>query len=125
MNVSTRVAAEILGVTTKRVDNLLVRLRVELGLAGVQGRSRVISQETVELLAVSLLLNRDTGASMSRAMTLAREIIRADKGTVPLGALASLHFDVARLRALLQQALADALEDQSAPRRGRPPMAKN
>src|SRR5689334_596062 len=120
MDVSTRLAAEILGVTSKRVDNLLVRLQGDLGLAGVQGRSRSISPETIELLAISLLLNRDTGAPLGRAMMLAREIIQAESGTVPLGALASLRFDVSRLRALLQQALADALEDHSEPKRGRP-----
>jgi hypothetical protein len=75
--------------------------------------------QTVELLAMTLLLQRDLGLSIPRSLNLAGRL-QAQQGEVQLGVLASLHFDLARLRSVLQQALAAAVEDHIEPRRGRP-----
>lgn len=74
----------------------------------------------MELLAITLLINRDTGAPLKRALELARRVVASTDGSIALGGLGSLGFDLTRLKRLLQEALADALDDHVAPRRGRP-----
>lgn len=118
--ISSRLACDVLGVDGKRLDNLLLSLGTELGGSGRQGRSRKLSVEILELLAITLLLQRDLGLSAKRGFTLACQLSDSEDGTAPIGVLASLHFDTARLRSVLHNALASATEDHSDPRRGRP-----
>lgn len=123
MSISTLLASEVLGVGRKRLDNLLVSLREVLGQQGRQGRSRQLTIDTLEVLAVTLLLQRDLGVSARRGLSLAQNLRSSDSGIAPVGVLASLHFDMTRLRSVLHNALAEAVEDHSVPRRGRPTIA--
>jgi hypothetical protein len=116
MQLSSVLAADVLGISRKRLDNLLL----SLGMAGRQGRSRELGIETVETLALTLLLQRDLGVSAARASEFAAQLRQSESGVAPLGVLGSLHFDMGRLRSVLQNALASAVEDHRAPRRGRP-----
>ena len=118
---STAEAADALGISAKRLDNILVGPARELVPAGVNGRSRSIRPETIELIAVALLLSRDLGVAFAGGIDLAGKISTSDDGVVPVGTLGSLHFDLGRLRSVLQNALGDAVEDRLQPRRGRPP----
>ena len=120
MNLTTVQAADVLGITPKQLDNLMVRVGNGIAGRGHQGKSRKLSLDTVEVLAVMLLISRDTAASQQRALEIARAIVSSPDGSMALGALGSLHFDLKRLRSLLQQALADALEGRVTPKRGRP-----
>jgi hypothetical protein len=120
MAFSSLLSADVLGVSRKRLDNVLIALGKEIAPRGRQGKSRSFSVDQLELLALVLLLQRDLGVSSSRALDLARTLKASEFGVAPLGTLASLHFDMDRLRSVLQQALAGAVEDHVAPRRGRP-----
>jgi hypothetical protein len=124
MNISSNLAAEVLGVTRKRFDNALFALRDRLELHGRQGKAREISLNQLELLAVVLLLQRDLGISLGDAFPLARTLVGSESGVAKLGVLGSLHFDMPRLRSVLQQALAGTVEDYVAPLRGRPKAIK-
>jgi hypothetical protein len=116
---STKLAAEVLGVSPKRLDNLIVRAGRSLVPQGQNGSSRSLSLDVVELFALTMLLQRDLGLSVLNAMRVAEELQR-DNGQVQLGVLGSLRFDMTRLRTVLQQALASAIEGHTAPKRGRP-----
>src|SRR5262245_49807553 len=120
MQLSTSLASEVLGISRRRLENLLLALRGRLVAPGKQGKSRGIAMEQLELLTLVLLLQRDMGLSAMRAFPLASEISRSEYGVARLGALGSFHFDLPRLRSVLQQALASAVEHHEAPRRGRP-----
>ena len=118
---STIEVAEALAITPKRLDNILTGPGRQLVPRGVNGRSRTIQLETVEALAIALLLARDLGVSVSRAIALVRKLTTGPADGISIGRLASLRFDIVRLRSVLQNALGDVLEDRSQPRRGRPP----
>jgi hypothetical protein len=124
MSISTALAADVLGVSRKQLDNLLLALGAELSPEGRQGKSRDIPHDSLQLIAVTLLLRRDLGLSAKRALKLAQRVSQSENGVTRLGVLASLHFDLGRLRSVLQQALASAVEDQTIPRRGRPATVK-
>ena len=120
MAYSTIEASLALGITPKRLDNLLSR---ELGLGvsrGRQGKARVIGDVLVERLAVALLLQRDLEIPLRRAVDIASQLVASGSQQVGVGALASLHFDLQALRLVLQNALADVVQDRIAVRRGRP-----
>lgn len=120
MKISSQLAAEVLGVSRKRLDNALFGLRGSFEVSGKQGRSREIPVDHLELLALVLLLQRDLGLSLRTAFPLARTLVGSESGVAKLGVLGSLHFDMPRLRSVLQQALAGSVEDHVAPLRGRP-----
>ena len=120
MNLTTAQAAYVLGVTPKQLDNLFSRLGSAAGDGGRQGRSREVSLEVVEVLAVTLLISRDTAAPQWRAHQIAMAVVNSTDGSTEIGALGSLRFDLRRLRSLLQLALADTMEGRVTPKRGRP-----
>jgi len=121
---STAQAAEALGVTPKRFDNLLSGPGRKIVAPGRHGLSRSISIEAIEIFALALLLERDLGSRLERAVEIAAELRKEPAHDVAVGALGALRYDVPRLRYVLQNALADALENRLQPRRGRPPTIK-
>lgn len=121
MSYSTNEAALALGTTPKRLDNMLSR---DLGLPvdrGRQGRTRVVNEVLIERLAVALLLQRDLGVPLRRAVDLSGQLVASSSHQVDVGTLASLHFDLPALRLVLQNALADVVQDRVPIKRGRPP----
>ena len=120
MSYSTVEAALALGTTPKRLDNMLSH---KLGLPvnrGRQGRTRVINEMLIEQLAVALLLQRDLGVTLRRAVGIAGQLVASSSHQVGVGMLASLHFDLPALRLVLQSALADVVQDRVPIKRGRP-----
>ena len=116
----TSEAADALGISAKRLDNILTGPARLLVPQGINGRSRTIQLTVIESLAIALLLERDLGISIGRGLALAAQLLREPTTDIAIGALGSLHFDVARLRSVLQNALTDVLDGQSRPKRGRP-----
>lgn len=116
--------ATILGIDTKRLDNVCSRVKSALIIPGARGRARQFGSNEVEFLAVTLLVARDLAIPIRSAATLASRLLVSETGHVALGALCAVHFDVSRLRKVLQQAIADAVQDREPVRRGRPPGKK-
>lgn len=119
---STGEAAEALGVSKKRLDNIMSSAGRVLVNKGTNGRSRALNQDVVERLAVALLLERDLGVAMPRAIALASELVASPAGSIAVGSLGSLHFEIDRLRSVLRNALGDAVDGRDRPQRGRPPI---
>ena len=117
---STGETAEALGVSAKRLDNIITGAARTLIDVGTNGRSRTITQNVVERLAVALLLERDLGVSIRQGIALASQLVASPDGSITVGSLGSLQFDVDRLRSVLRNALGDAVDGQDRPRRGRP-----
>ena len=120
--VSTDAAAVALGVDRKTVDNVLAREASRFVGQGRRGKSRRISMDSLELIAVALILNRDLGVSIARGLQLAVEIVASPEGRVNIGSLGSLTFDLPHLRAPLGLAVDDAIEGVAPKTRGRPPL---
>lgn len=118
---STEDVAIALGTTAKAVDNLVSRHGRETVKAGSRGASRKIPVGTVELVALALLLKRDLGMPFRRGWAMGAELLRRDVHRVSVGTLGTLDYDVARLKSVVRQALADSVQDRSPVRRGRPP----
>ena len=118
---TTLEAAAAIGIEPKRLDNILTASGRHLIGRGAQGKARTIGADVIELVAIALLLERDTGLRIGPALRMASAIRASPDGTIPIGRLGSLRFDVTRLKSLIQDALADAVEGPAAPRRGRPP----
>lgn len=116
---STGLTAEVLGVSIRTVDNLIVHAGRDVVPVGRSGATRAIPLEVVERFALALLLRRDLGVTSSRAMRLAGGL-QVNQGQLTLGVIGSLHFDMARLKSVLQQALASAIEGHTPRPRGRP-----
>ena len=121
---STAEAAAAIGIEAMRLDNILTGPGRHLIDRGSQGKMRAISPGVIEVVAIALLLERDTGIRIAPALRLAEAIRDSPDGVVPIGRLGSLRFDVTRLKSLIQDALADAVDGPVAPRRGRPPKTK-
>ena len=117
---TTTEAADALGISSKRLDNILTGPGRSLLPPGVNGRSRTIQLVVLELIAIALLFERDLGISMGRGLTLATELVREPTTGIAIGSLGSLYFNVARLKSILQNALNDVLDDRRRPKRGRP-----
>jgi hypothetical protein len=117
--ISTQLAAAVLGVSARRLDNLIVHAGRSAVPAGRSGSSRSMSLEIVERFALAMLLQRDLDLTLLKSMELAEQL-QLDSGAVQLGVLGSLRFDMTRLRSVLQQALASAIEEHAVPSRGRP-----
>lgn len=121
---STAETADALGISAKRLDNILTGPASSLVPTGRNGRSRTIPLVVIESLAIALLLERDLGISVSRGLTLADQLARKPADGIAIGALGSLHFDVARLKSILQNALSDVVDGRTRPKRGRPSRAE-
>lgn len=120
---STESAALALGVDKKTLDNFIHRACASLVRPGRQGADRAIGTMALEVMAVALLLRRDLGISASRAVGFASDLVRGDHA-IHVGTLGILSFDMLRLRAVLQDALASAAELHVPRARGRPRQTK-
>ena len=103
----TSEAADALGISAKRLDNILTGPARLLVPQGINGRSRTIQLTVIESLAIALLLERDLGISIGRGLALAAQLLQRPTTDIAIGALGSLHFDVARLKSVLQNVLTD------------------
>jgi hypothetical protein len=117
---STVSAAAALGVDRKTLDNALAREASSLVLTGRRGRSRKIPIAALERIAVAFVLNRDLGVSVAKGLELAELVFAKPSSPVAIGSLATLTFDVSRLRRTLELAIDEALESVAEPARGRP-----
>lgn len=115
------VVAATLGVDLRTVDQLVRIAGSKHRPSGARGRARMLPDDVIELFAVALLVRRDLGCPLKRAVELAEALLAADGATVALGSLFHLHVDRERLRRVARQALADATATVELPRRGRPP----
>src|SRR5471032_841254 len=83
-------------------------------------RSRRIPIPALERISIALILNRDVGITIARGLEVAEKILGGASQHLQLGPLATLAFDVAKLRAALERSIEDALESVAEPTRGRP-----
>jgi|GEM_PF-2142217 len=113
-------AASAIGVSTRKLDNFLRRQLGDLIAKGSQGRARTIPHGAVERAAVAMILVRDLGCRPGNAVALATRVIENSGSQLPVGTLTTLGFDLRRLRLVLDQTLADAVETTTPSRRGRP-----
>ena len=119
-SISTETAAVALGVDRKLLDNVLSREARKLLGPGRRGKSRRISMDAIELIAIALILNRDLGVSLARALQLAVEVVASPAGRINIGSLGSLTFDLQHLREPLEHAINEAIEGVAPKTRGRP-----
>jgi hypothetical protein len=117
---STAAAATALGIDRKSLDNIFAREARYLLTPGARGRSRRIPISALERAAVALILSRDVGITIKRALDVAEKILDASGGRIELGPLATIVFDVSQFRIALQQSVYDALESVAEAPRGRP-----
>ena len=108
---STVSAAVALGVDRKTLDNALAREASSLVLIPIAALERI---------AVAFVLNRDLGVSVAKGLELAELVFAKPSSPVAIGSLATLTFDVSRLRRTLELAIDEALESVAEPARGRP-----
>jgi hypothetical protein len=114
------IAAAAIGIPKRDLDNFLRRQFGDLVPKGSQGRSRTIPHAVVEQAAVAMILVRDLGCNPAKAVTLAAALIENGDTALKIGTLSTLRFDLRRIRAVLDQTLADAVETTPPSRRGRP-----
>ena len=117
--VTTETAARALGVDRKVLDNILAREGRHLVPIGRQGISRRLPTETLETLAIALILNRDLKIPVARCVDLAESLRNAPTREIGIGRLGKLAFDVDRLRETLVAALEEAIDDVHPRPRGR------
>ena len=117
---STDAAAAALGVDRKRIDNLLAREGRSLMEDGRRGRSRRITVDALERVAIAFVLARDLGVGISRGLELAAALLNRPDAPIAVGTLGTLSFDVDALRRTLESAIDEALEIVAEPPRGRP-----
>jgi hypothetical protein len=117
---STDVSAAALGVDRKVLDNVLAREGRSLLPIGVRGRRRRVSTDTLERIAVALILNRDLGVSIAKGLELAERISGSPALPIAVGAMSALAFDLPRLRDALEFSVNEALECVAERTRGRP-----
>jgi hypothetical protein len=117
---STDSAAVALGVYRKTLDNMLAREGRSLIGVGRRGRSRRIPIGVLERIAIALILGRDLGVTIAKGIELAESIIGSPGSPVRVGSLATIDFDLARLRDALEASVTEALESVAEPTRGRP-----
>jgi hypothetical protein len=118
---STNASATALGVDRKTLDNVLAREGRSLIGAGSRGRSRRISIDMLERIAVALILNRDLGVSIAKGLALAEKVVDSPSSQVNVGSLSTLTFDLPRLRKALERSIDETLEGVAERIRGRPP----
>jgi hypothetical protein len=125
-SLSTGAAAVVLGVNRKVLDNILTKEANYLLSSSGRGRDRRIGFPALQHIAVAMVLVRDLGVSVNHSLRLAEQILRhSDDGTIALGSLTTVHFDLVQLNRTLEAAVADTLEEFVAPRRGRPPRVRS
>ncbi len=117
---NTEIAAAAIGVTRRHLDNFLSRHFGNMIPKGVQGRARAIPHAAVERAAVAMILVRDLGCRPTSAVTLAAGLVGHRDPELAISAMTTLRFDLPRLRLVLAQTLADAVETTTPSRRGRP-----
>jgi hypothetical protein len=120
MRISTDAAAIALGVERRVIDNILAREAKKHLPEGRRGRRRQVPIRVLELVAISLVLQRDAGVPIARGLQIAEHLQHAPRSPVPIGSLAALSFDLARLRSALATAVDQTLETVTEPARGRP-----
>lgn len=124
--ITSQTAAQVLEITPKQLDNLLLRIgevasSSESGSKGRQGRERRIPIKTLPELALTLELVAELGVGVRDGFRIAAELCagrRHAAGHVTLGA------DLDGLRDQIDQRLAAAIETTVRARRGRPPKGR-
>ena len=122
-SIGTEIAAQALGVPRKTLDNILAREARALVQAGRRGKARRIDFDTLERIAIALLLGRDLAIPVARGLQLAALIGESSPRDLPVSSLTSIGFDLPKLRVTLEAAIMDASEGFVPPPRGRPPAA--
>ena len=120
-SITTATAAAAIGVSRKRLDNILAREARRLLPAGRHGRSRRVSIAVVEVIGLGLVLSRDLGSPISKSLGLAERLLASSgNGVLGLGTLGHLAFDVVKFRRAIEHAVAESIEQTPTPSRGRP-----
>ena len=103
------------------MDNVLAREGRMLLPPGRHGRARRVPVPVVETVAMGLVLSRDLGTPISKGLQLAARLLASPTvGSIELGGLGRLSFDVGAFRRLIEAAVADSIEQTATPLRGRP-----
>ena len=121
--ITSQTAAQVLEITPKQLDNLLLRIggvasSTESGSKGRQGRERRIPIRTLPELALTLELVAELGVGVRDGFRIAAALCSGQDhvvGHVTLGA------DLEGLRDRIDQRLAAAIETTVRAKRGRPP----
>ena len=120
-SITTATAAAAIGIPSKRLDNILAREARGLLPSGAQGRARRVSVEVIEIVSLGMVLGRDLGVPMAKALELASRLLASPtRGVIEFGALGRLQFDVGRLRRAIEDAVTESIEQTPTPPRGRP-----
>ena len=121
--IGTDVAAHALGIPRKTLDNILSREARALMKEGRRGKKRRIDFDTLEHIAIALLLGRDLAIPIATGLRLAAQVSQMPDGDIPVSSFTSIRCDLPRLRATLEAAIIDALDGFVPARRGRPSVA--
>lgn len=124
--ITSQTAAQVLEITPKQLDNLLLRIggvasSTEIGSSGRQGRERRIPIRTLPELALTLELIAGFGVGVRDGYRIAAALCSGREhqvGHLTLGA------DLEALIDRIDERLASAIETTVRARRGRPPRAR-
>ena len=112
-------AALTLGTSIKWLDNVLSHNRVSGVAQQRQGVSRRLSVESLVGLAVAILLARELGLPIAKAIAVAERLAK-NEGRYIASRELMLTLDLSSLRADLLERLENAVEIAPVPKRGRP-----
>ncbi len=112
-------AALTLGTSIKWLDNVLSHNRVSGVAQQRQGVSRRLSVESLVGLAVAILLVRELGLPIAKAIAVAERLAK-NEGRYIASRELMLTLDLSSLRADLLERLENAVEIAPVPKRGRP-----
>ena len=112
-------AALTLGTSIKWLDNVLSHNRVAGVAQQRQGISRRLTVESLEGLAVTVLLIRELGLATAKAIAVAEDLAKNDGRYIASQGLI-LTLDLSSFRAELLARLESAVEIAPIPKRGRP-----
>ena len=113
-------AAFALKTSAKWVDNALSHHRVAGVVQERQGVARRLTLEALLILALTLVFLRDSGSTLSHAISLAQRLI-ASGGTITLSHGLKVELDLEAFKDHMLTNLEYAVEVAPLPRRGRPP----
>jgi hypothetical protein len=113
-------AALTLGTSIKWLDNVLSHNRVAGVAQQRQGISRRLTIESLEGLAVTVLLIRELGLPTAKAIAVAEDLAKNDGRYIASQGLI-LTLDLSSFRTELLARLESAVEIAPVPKRGRPP----
>jgi hypothetical protein len=113
-------AALTLGTSIKWLDNVLSHNRVAGVAQQRQGISRRLTIESLEGLAVTVLLIRELGLPTAKAIAVAEDLAKNDGRYIASQGLI-LTLDLSSFRTALLARLESAVEIAPVPKRGRPP----